>query len=232
MVNEVLESSVFFGVALSILAYYIGEKIHEKWKLPVLNPLLIATVIVIGVLLAGRIDYETYDQGARYITFLLTPATICLAVPLYRQIEVLKKNVAAVLISILSGCIAHALILLGVAAVFHVDRRLLLSFLPKSVTTPIAIGICGEIGGIQSVTVAGVVAAGILGSIIGPAVFQAFRVTEPVAQGLGLGTPSHAIGTSKALEMGEIQGAMSSLAIVVTGILTVVLVPIVVNCFL
>lgn len=232
MCNEILETSVFFGAAVSILAYYIGDKIHEKWKLPVLNPLLIATVIVIGVLVVCRIDYETYDQGAKYITFLLTPATISLAVPLYRQIEVLKKNVAAVFFSILSGCIARTLILLGIAALFRVDETLLLSFLPKSVTTPIAIGICGEMGGIQSVTVVGVVAAGILGSIIGPGVFKLLRITEPVAQGLGLGTPSHAIGTSKALETGDIQGAMSSLAIVVTGILTVIIVPIVVKYFL
>lgn len=229
MLNEVLKDSVFFGVAVSIFAYYIGEKFREKWKLPIFNPLLIATILVIGVLLLGHIDYEIYDQGAKYITFLLTPATICLAVPLYRQIEVLKKNVAAIVVSILSGCIAHVLIILGIAALFRVDQILTISFLPKSVTTPIAIGICGEMGGIQSVTVVGVVAAGILGSMIGPVVFKWFRITEPVAQGLGLGTPSHAIGTSKALEMGEIQGAMSSLAIVVTGILTVIIVPIVVR---
>lgn len=168
MVNEVLKDSVFFGVTVSILAYYIGEKLRERYRLPVLNPLLIATILVIGILLVFHIDYETYEQGADFITFLLTPATICLAVPLYRQIEVLKKNVAAILVSILSGCIAHVLILLGIAAVFHVDQVLLISFLPKSVTTPIAIGICGEMGGIQSVTVVGVVAAGILGSIAGP----------------------------------------------------------------
>jgi len=216
-------------VTISILAYYIGEKLREKWKLPVFNPLLTAAILVIGVLLICHIDYETYARGAQYITFLLTPATICLAVPLYRQIEVLKKNVAAVVVSILSGCIAHALIILGIAAVFHVDWKLTISFLPKSVTTPIAIGICGEMGGIQSVTVAGVVAAGILGAVIGPSVFRLFRITEPVAQGLGFGAPSHAIGTSKALETGEVQGAMSSLAIVVTGILTVVIVPVVVR---
>ncbi len=229
MVNEVLKDSVFFGVTVSILAYYIGEKLRERYRLPVLNPLLIATILVIGLLLVFHIDYETYEQGADFITFLLTPATICLAVPLYRQIEVLKKNVAAIVVSILSGCIAHVLILLGIAAVFHVDQVLLISFLPKSVTTPIAIGICGEMGGIQSVTVVGVVAAGILGSIAGPFIFRLCRITEPVAQGLGFGTPSHAIGTSKALETGEIQGAMSSLAIVVTGILTVIIVPIVVH---
>lgn len=229
--NEILSESVFFGVVISVVAYWIGEKMKEKWKLPIFNPLLIAAVIVIAVLLLCDIDYEIYNQGAQYITFLLTPATICLAVPLYRQLQILKKNVAAILISIFLGCIAHVLILLGIAALFKVDDILTLSFLPKSVTTPIALGISHEIGGIQAVTIVGVCVAGILGSIVGPSVFKLFRITEPVAQGLGLGAPSHAIGTSKALELGEIQGAMSSLAIVVTGILTVIIVPIVVQVY-
>ena len=223
--NELLSDSVFFGVAISIAAFRIGDKIRQKWKLPILNPLLIATIIVIAVLILCDIDYETYNQGAQYITFLLTPATICLAVPLYRQIEVLKKNVAAIVISILCGCVAHLLIVVGIAFLFGVDEVLVLSFLPKSVTTPIALGISNEIGGIQAVTAVGVVLAGILGAVMGPVVFKVCKITEPVAQGLGMGAPSHAIGTSKALEMGEVQGAMSSLAIVVTGILTVIIVP-------
>lgn len=230
--NELLSDSVFFGVAISIAAFWIGDKIRQKWKLPILNPLLIATVIVIAVLLLFDIDYETYNQGAQYITFLLTPATICLAVPLYRQIEVLKKNVAAIVISILCGCVAHLLIVVGIALLFGVDGVLVLSFLPKSVTTPIALGISNEIGGIQAVTAVGVVLAGILGAVLGPVVFKVCKVTEPVAQGLGMGAPSHAIGTSKALEMGEVQGAMSSLAIVVTGILTVIIVPVFAQIYL
>lgn len=229
--NELVNESVFFGVVISIAAYWVGEKIRQKWKLPIFNPLLIATIIVIAVLLLCDIDYETYNQGAQYITFLLTPATICLAVPLYRQIEVLKQNVAAIVISILCGCMAHVLIVLGIAVLFGVEDILTLSILPKSVTTPIALGISNEIGGIQAVTVVGVVVAGILGSVIGPAIFKLIKVKEPVAQGLGLGAPSHAIGTSKALELGEIQGAMSSLAIVVTGILTVIIVPIVTEIY-
>lgn len=230
--NELLSDSVFFGVAISIAAFWIGDKIRQKWKLPILNPLLIATIIVIAVLLLCDIDYETYNQGAQYITFLLTPATICLAVPLYRQIEVLKKNVAAIVISILCGCVAHLLIVIGIALLFGVDEVLVLSFLPKSVTTPIALGISNEIGGIQAVTAVGVVLAGILGAVLGPVVFKVCRITEPVAQGLGMGAPSHAIGTSKALEMGEVQGAMSSLAIVVTGILTVIIVPVFAQIYL
>lgn len=224
--SEFLSDSVFFGVAISIAAFWFGEKLRQKWKFPILNPLLITTGIVIAVLLIFDIDYEIYNQGAKYITFLLTPATICLAVPLYRQIEVLKKNVTAIVVSILCGCIAHVLIIIGIAMLFDMEEILILSMLPKSVTTPIALGISSEIGGIQAVTVVGVCAAGILGAVTGPVIFKIFKITDPVAQGLGLGAPSHAIGTSKALEMGEIQGAMSSLAIVVTGILTVIIVPI------
>ena len=184
--NELLSDSVFFGVAISIAAFRIGDKIRQKWKLPILNPLLIATIIVIAVLILCDIDYETYNQGAQYITFLLTPATICLAVPLYRQIEVLKKNVAAIVISILCGCVAHLLIVVGIAFLFGVDEVLVLSFLPKSVTTPIALGISNEIGGIQAVTAVGVVLAGILGAVMGPVVFKVCKITEPVAQGLGI----------------------------------------------
>lgn len=227
--NEILQDSVFFGVAISIFAYWTGEQIRKKWNLPVFNPLLIAMLLVIAFLKLGNIEYEVYNQGAQYLTFLLTPATICLAVPLYRQIETLKKNVAAIVISIVCGCIAHVLMIFALAALFGADAALVLSFLPKSVTTPIALGISNEIGGIQAVTVVGVVFAGILGAVAGPLIFRLLRITEPAAQGLGLGTASHAIGTSKALELGEIQGAMSSLAIVVTGILTVIVVPLVVE---
>ena len=227
--NEILVNSVYFGVAISIFAYWIGCMCKKKWNYPILNPLLIAMIIVIAVLVIFHIDYETYDYGAKYITYFLTPATVCLAVPLYRQIQALKENITAVIISILCGCIAHAVIVLGIAFLFKVDYALLFSILPKSVTTPIALGICQEIEGISAITVIGVVIAGITGAVLGPSVLKMVKVTEPVAQGLGLGTASHAVGTSKAVELGEVQAAMGSLAIVVTGVMTVVIVPIIVN---
>lgn len=227
--NEILIDSVYFGVAISIFAYWVGCWCKEKWNNPVLNPLLIAMMIVIAVLVIFHIDYETYDYGAKYITYFLTPATICLAVPLYRQVQALKNNIAAVIIGISCGCITHAAMVVGIAMLFKVDRALLLSFLSKSVTTPIALGICNEIQGISAITVIGVVMAGITGAVLGPTILKCVKVTEPVAQGLAIGTASHAVGTSKAIELGEIQAAMSSLAIVVTGILTVVLVPVIVN---
>ena len=225
VLNEIVSESLFFGMVLSILAYKIGLEIQKKYKKVFLNPLLIAIVIVITFLLATGISYETYQYGAKYLSYFLTPVTVCLAVPLYKQMEILKKNLPAILISIVIGCIVHAGILIAVTLLCKMDQQLLLSVMSKSVTTAIALGVTGEIGGIQGITVIGVMIAGISGAVVGPSLLKVFHITEPVAQGLALGSASHAVGTSKAIELGEIQAAMSSLAIVVTGILTVVIVP-------
>ena len=184
---------------------------------------------VIVFLLITGISYETYQYGAKYLSYFLTPVTVCLAVPLYKQIEILKNNLAAILISIVIGCISHAGILISVTFLCKMDQQLLLSVMSKSVTTAIALGVTGEIGGIQGITVIGVMIAGISGAVVGPSILKLFHITEPIAQGLALGSASHAVGTSKAIELGEIQAAMSSLAIVVTGILTVIIVPWVVS---
>lgn len=228
-INEVLSESLFFGMILSLLAYKIGFEIQKKYKKVFLNPLLIAIILVIIFLLITGISYETYQYGAKYLSYFLTPVTVCLAVPLYKQMEILKKNMAAILISISIGCLTHAGVLIAITAMFKMDERLLMSVMSKSVTTAIALGVTSEIGGIQGITVIGVMIAGISGAVVGPTLLKVFHITEPVAQGLALGSASHAIGTSKAIELGEIQAAMSSLAIVVTGILTVVIVPWVVS---
>ena len=228
-INEVLSESLFFGMILSLLAYKIGFEIQKKYKKVFLNPLLIAIVLIIVFLLITGISYETYQYGAKYLSYFLTPVTVCLAVPLYKQMETLKKNMAAIIISISIGCVVHAGILLAVTYICNMDQKLLLSVMSKSVTTAIALGVTNEIGGIQGITVIGVMIAGISGAVIGPSLLKLFHITEPVAQGLAMGSASHAVGTSKAIELGEIQAAMSSLAIVVTGILTVVIVPWVVS---
>ena len=224
-----LSESLFFGMILSLLAYKIGFEIQKKYKKVFLNPLLIAIVLVVIFLMITGISYETYQYGAKYLSYFLTPVTVCLAVPLYKQMETLKKNMAAILISIAVGCVVHAGVLIAVTYVCKMDQQLLLSVMSKSVTTAIALGVTGEIGGIQGITVIGVMVAGISGAVLGPSLLKLFHITEPVAQGLAMGSASHAIGTSKAIELGEIQAAMSSLAIVVTGILTVVIVPWVVS---
>ena len=209
--------------------YQIGAAIQKKWPLPIFNPLLISMFAIIGILVVTKIPYETYEQGAKFIGNLLTPLTVCLAVPLYRQLKVLKENIAAVLISITCGCLAHIATMLVLAKVLGVEDVLRNSVLGKSVTTAIALGVTNELGGIQGITIIGVVVAGVMGPLVGPTVLRLARVKNPVAFGLGMGSASHAIGTSKALEIGEVEGAMSSLAIVVTGILTVIIVPIVMN---
>ena len=224
-INELLGESLFFGMALSLMAYQIGFAIQKKWKKVFLNPLLIAVILIITFLLLTGISYETYQYGAKYLSYFLTPVTVCLAVPLYKQLQILRKNLAAIIISIVLGCLAHGAVVIAVLLAFGVDKQLLLSLLPKSISTAIALGVSSEIGGIQGITVIGVMVAGISGAVVGPALLKLAGVTDPIAQGLAIGSASHAVGTSKAIELGEIQAAMSSLAIVVTGILTVVIVP-------
>ncbi len=227
--NNVLLSSTFFGVTISLCTYFFGRFIHKKLGYAILNPLLISTILVIVFLLVFDVDYATYNQGAQYLSVFLTPVTICLAVPLYRQLQVLKKNVVAIITSISIGVFAHAGTILALSKLFGLDRVLTLSILPKSVTTPIAVSMSKELAGIEAVTIVGVIIAGIMGAVLGPVVCKLFFIKEPVAQGLAIGSASHAVGTSKAIELGEIQGAMSSLAIIVTGILTVLVVPIIAN---
>lgn len=230
--NEILQQSTYFGAFISILFYWIGYYLQKKLKKPFLNPLLVALVLIIALLSFLQVDYETYQLSAKYITYFLTPATVCLAVPLYKQLTLLKENFAAILIAILAGCISHLIVVAGLSFLFHWNRDFLFSFLPKSVTTPIALGICNETGGMEELTIIGVTIAGLSGSILGPALLKLFHIKNPIAQGLALGTASHAVGTSKAVELGDIQAAVSSVAIVITGIMTVVLIPVYIRLFL
>lgn len=227
--NEYLANSLFFGMAISLFTYYIGFIIKKKIDFPLFNPLLISIILIIVFLSVTGISFETYQYGAKYLTYFLTPVTVCLAVPLYKQLMILKQNLAAVIISIFLGCISHAAVVIFLLKIWKVDTKLILSLMPKSITTAIALGVSEEIGGIQAVTVIGVTIAGLSGAIFGPTLLKLFHIKEPVAQGLAMGSASHAVGTSKAVELGEIQAAMSSLAIVVTGLLTVIVVPIISN---
>lgn len=225
--NEFLLNSTYFGVVLSLICYWIALKISAKVKSTLCNPLLLASAMIVMVLMMLNVDYETFDKGASHLTYFLTPVTVCLAVPLYRQFQVLKSNLKAVLLGIGAGCIACLVTIVGVSLAFSFSQELTASVLPKSITTAIAIGLSEEIGGMPAVTVACVVITGIFGACTASAFFKMFKIEEPVAQGLATGASAHAIGTSRALELGEVQGAMSSLAIVVTGIMTVILVPII-----
>lgn len=220
--NEFFESSIFFGVLISLLSYGAGMMLKKKFKKAIFNPLLIAIILTIGILLVFRIDYTTYNEGANYISYMLTPATICLAVPLYEQFELLKKNWQAVLIGIGSGVLTSLCTILLLCFLFRLDHQTYVTLLPKSITTAIGIGVSEELGGYLALTVAVIVITGVLGNIFAETICRVCHITEPVAKGVAIGSASHAIGTTKAMEMGEVEGAMSSLSIVVSGLLTVV----------
>ena len=220
--SELLGDSLFFGVAVSVLAYQVGMLVKKKWKLAVFNPLLISIILVIAVLLIFHVDYETYNEGAKYLSYLLTPATVCLAIPLYEQLEQLKKNVKAIVAGILSGVVTSLCSVLILAFAFGLSHEEYVTLLPKSITTAIGMGVSEELGGIVTITVAVIIVTGVLGNIIAELVCKIFRIHEPVARGIAIGSASHAIGTARALEMGEVEGAMSSLSIAVSGLLTVI----------
>ncbi|HIR23896.1 MAG TPA: LrgB family protein [Candidatus Egerieimonas faecigallinarum] len=219
---EFLENSVFFGAVISFLGYELGLILKKRFKAAILNPLLIGIIAVIAVLLLLRVDYDSYNEGAQYISYLLTPATVCLAVPLYEQLTLLRKNFRAVAAGLISGVLASLVSVLLMALLFRLDHQQYVTLLPKSITTAIGMGVSEEMGGIVTITVAVIIITGILGNMIAEAVFKCFRIEEPIARGLALGNAAHAIGTAKAMELGPVEGAMSSLAIAVAGLLTVI----------
>ena len=221
--NNILNSSTFFGMFLTLAAYVLAVAIKKKLKSSLINPLLIAIMICIAVILAGRIEYDTYNQGAKYISVLLTPATVCLAVPLYTQIEKLKQNFRAIMAGIISGVLTSLGSILLMAKIFGFSHEEYVTVLPKSITTAIGMSVSEELGGYVAITVTIIVLTGVFGNIICELVLKLFGIRNRVAKGIAIGTASHAIGTSKAMEIGEIEGAMSSLSIVVSGILTVIL---------
>ena len=220
--HSLLEQSVFFGVAVSIAAYEAGSLLKKKYHSALLNPLLLSVAATIVLLILFRIDYDTYYEGAKYLSYLLTPATVCLAVPMYEQLELLKKNLKAVMVGILSGVLMSLGCILVMAIVFGLNHETYVTLLPKSITTAIGMGVSEELGGYVTITVATIVITGVLGNIIGEGLCKLFHIEEPIAKGVALGTASHAIGTARAMEMGEIEGAMASLSIAVAGLLTVV----------
>ena len=205
--KEMITNSVFFGVMVSILAYELGMLLKKKFKLAIFNPLLISIAVVIVILAVFHIDYQSYANGADLLSYLLTPATVCLAVPLYEQLELLKNNVKAIMAGLISGVFTSLISILALAAVFGFNHEEYVTLLPKSITTAIGMGVSEELGGIVTITVAVIIVTGILGNVIGEHVFRIFRIEEPIAKGVALGSASHAIGTAKAMELGEIEGA-------------------------
>ena len=218
-----LLASPYFGIFLSIAAYALGYGLNRKFRTPLCNPLLIAIVLVVGVLLIFRIPYEDYNAGGEIISLFLAPATACLAVGIYAKLAVLKQYCLPILVGAVAGSASSMLSVYALCRLLGLDEQLTVSLIPKSVTTPIAVGIVESAGGLTPITVVAVIVTGILGAILAPTMIRLFRISDSVAAGLAIGACSHAVGTSKAVELGEVEGAMSGLAIGVCGVVTVVL---------
>lgn len=222
---SLLTENILFGLVISLLAFEIGLFIYKKTKIPVFNPLLIAIILVIGFLITFDVSIEAYNAGGQFINMFLGPATVVLAVPLYKQLKLLKKYLIPITIGILIGSAVSISSVVWMGNVLGMEDILTMSLISKSVTTPIGIEITNQLGGLAPVTVLAIVVSGIIGAVIGPLICKIFRINDRVAVGIAIGTASHAVGTTKAFELGETEGAMSSLSIGIAGVMTVFLAP-------
>ncbi|MDP4146129.1 MAG: LrgB family protein [Bacillota bacterium] len=229
--NDIISSPVF-GVLTSLIAYEIGVLIKQKLKLSIFNPLLISIIILIIFFTKFHIKYSDYNNGGQVISFFLAPATIALALPLYKKFALFKENALPILAGILCGAISGIVCVIGLAKLFKLSNILTISLIPKSITTPIGMALSKQLGGLPSVTVVAIIVTGIFGSIIGPFLYKILKINDKVALGIALGSASHAVGTAKAMEIGETEGAMSSITIVIAGIITVLLAPVMWKLFL
>ena len=219
--KEILQDSLFFGVGISVGAYLLGTFIKKKCNFFLFNPLLIAITITIATLLLTGIEYRDYNNGAKYLSYLLTPATVALAIPLYEQVKLLKSNLTAILIGIASGVLTSFVSIFAMALLFRLNHTEYVTLLPKSITTAIGIGLSQELNGYVAITVSAIMITGLFGNIAGAGICHLFGVKHPVARGIAIGTATHVMGTAKAMEIGEIEGAMSSLSVAVAGCMTV-----------
>lgn len=222
MKMNLITDLTYWAVLISLGSYFLAVFLQKRMRIILFNPLFFSTLTTILFLFAFDIDYSTYNERANIINFFLTPATVCLAVPLYEQIKPLKQNFCAILLGIASGVVACLSSIFFLAMLFHFSHTMYVTILPKSITAAMAMGVSDELGGLPSLTVPVVIMTGITGHIIAEKVCKLFKIKEPIARGLAIGTASHAMGTAKAMEIGEIEGAMSSLSIAVAGILTVI----------
>ena len=218
-----------FGVILTILFFNIGIYIQKKTNKPIFNPLLIAILGIILFLSITKIPYESYKLGGDRINFFLGPVTIVLAVPLYKQFDLFKKYLLEILIGISCGVVVSFISIKLIGHFTNADVDIINSLIPKSITTPMGISLTKTLNGVEAITVVSIILTGLLGAIISPIVFKIGKINNPVAKGIALGTSAHALGTTKALEMGEVEGAMSGLSIGISGIITVILIPIIIN---
>ncbi|EOR20663.1 MULTISPECIES: LrgB family protein [Clostridium] len=222
---SILTGNILFGIVISLISFEVGLFIYKKTKFPLFNPLLISIILIIGFLILFKVDFDVYNKGGQFINMFLGPATVVLAVPLYKQLQLLKQHLIPIFIGILLGSSVGIFSVVFFGYIFKLDKLITISLLSKSVTTPIGIEITNQLGGLAPVTVLSIILSGIIGAIIGPILCKLFKINERVAIGISLGTAAHAVGTTKALELGETEGAMSSLSIGIAGIMTVFLAP-------
>ncbi len=220
--NDLFLNSAMAGVTLSLVVYMLGCWLKKRTGLALFNPLLLSIIVTILVLIVGKVDYDTYNEGAKYLSWFLTPATVSLAIPLYEQLTLLRKNFKAVMAGIVAGVLSSLAAILVMSVLLGLSHTEYVTLLPKSITTAIGMGVAEELDGYVTITVAAIVTTGVLGNILAEPVLKLFRITEPIAKGVALGSSAHAIGTAKAMELGDIEGAMSSLSIAVAGLLTVI----------
>lgn len=225
MIDHLLETTKYLGLFISLGAFMIGLKLNKKYPYAFMNPLLIGTILVMGLILVLDVEVAVFQKSAQVLSDLLTPATICLAVPVYRQYKILRENSWVVLISCLAGMISGLVTIIGLALILMMSEITTLSTLARSITMAIALDTTELIGGVAGIIVAGVIFAGIFGTVVSGLIFRIFRIEEPIAKGLALGAASHAMGTAESLKVSELQGAMSSLAMVVSGVVMVGLIP-------
>lgn len=218
-------SHPLFGIILTLGTFEVGKRTYNRFRLPILNPILIAILLIVGVLMVFKIPLDSYESGSNMLSLFLGPVTVILAVPLYKQLDLLKSHLFPILIGVTVGAITSITSVVILGKVMGLEKVLLLSMAPKSITTPIGMELSKNIGGIQAITIVGIMITGITGAVAAPVICEIFRIKNKVARGIGIGAASHAVGTSKAIEMGEVEGAMSGLAIGLTGVATIVVLP-------
>lgn len=229
--EQIIESQLF-GVFLTIVVYYFASKIFAKFKLAILNPILISVLFIILILKVFKLDYESYMKGGSILNTLIVPATVALAIPLHKNLHLLKKNYIPIISGIIIGNTINCILIVLFCKFFKYESQIISSFIPKSITTAIAVGLSESLGGVSSITVALVVITGISGAVLGPVIFKMFNIKNEVAMGISLGSASHAVGTSKACEISETCAAMSGLAISLTGLYVIFIAPIIIKVML
>lgn len=220
---SMVEQSAFFAIVLTLGSYEIGRLIQQKTKSVIANPLLISIIIVVIVLKVMNIDGAKYQENVSFISFFLTPATVCLAIPLYRQVQILRKSLAGILVGILAGTFTSVAVVYVMCKMFSMSDTMTISLLPKSITTAMGMVLSEQAGGFAALTAIVIAVTGILGNMFGEMLAKIFHITDPIAKGVAYGTAAHVMGTSKAAELDELMGAVSSLSLVVAGIVTAVI---------